>query len=36
MSRLPAGAAGSRRSHIRYTTESYAVDRPEGARYGGK
>ena len=22
--------------NIRYTTQSYAVDRPEGSRYGGK
>jgi ribulose-bisphosphate carboxylase small chain len=22
--------------NIRYTTKSYAVDRPEGLRYGGK
>jgi ribulose-bisphosphate carboxylase small chain len=22
--------------NIRYTTKSYAVDRPEGVRYGGK
>jgi ribulose-bisphosphate carboxylase small chain len=22
--------------NIRYTTKSYAVDRPEGSRYGGK